>query len=80
MNILVGTICDVVNVLDDRGRAHLIDNIVEHLQQCTDKDIIRRSVAIFANVDDDFGRRLAEKLHIDVPKKMSTAPTVRSKY
>ncbi|CAF2909979.1 unnamed protein product [Rotaria sp. Silwood2] len=68
------------NVLDDRGRAHLIDNIVEHLQQCTDKDIIRRSVAIFANVDDDFGRRLAEKLHIDVPKKMSTAPTVRSKY
>jgi len=56
--------------LDDRGRAHLIDNIVGHLQQCTDKDIIRRSVSIFANVDEDFGRRLAEKLHIDLPKKV----------
>jgi catalase len=56
-------------VLDDLGRAHLINNIVEHLQQCTDKDIIRRSVAVFANVDDDFGKRLAQKLNIDLPKK-----------
>jgi catalase len=56
-------------VLDDLGRAHLIQNIVGHLQQCTDKDIIRRSVAVFANVDEDFGRQLAEKLHIDTPKK-----------
>jgi len=56
-------------VLDDRGRAHLIQNIVEHLQQCTDKDIICRAVAVLANVDDDFGRQLAEKLHIDLPKK-----------
>jgi len=56
-------------VLDDRGRAHLIQNISEHLQQCTDKDIIRRSVAVFANVDDDFGRQLAEKLNIDLSKK-----------
>jgi catalase len=67
-------------VLDERGRAHLIDNIVGHLQQCTDKDIIRRSVAVFANVDDDFGRRLAEKLNIEVPKKTSTATNVKSKY
>ncbi|CAF1141854.1 unnamed protein product [Rotaria sordida] len=67
-------------VLDERGRAHLIDNIVDHLQQCTDKDIIRRVVAVFANVDDDFGRRLAEKLNIDVPKKTSTATNVKSKY
>lgn len=57
-------------MLDERGRTHMIDNIVEHLQQCTDKDIIRRSVAVFAQVDDDFGRRLAEKLKIDVPSKV----------
>jgi catalase len=56
--------------LDDRGRAHLIDNIVDHLQQCTDKDIIRRSVSIFANVDEDFGRRLAAKLNIDLQKRV----------
>ena len=48
----------------------MIDNIAEHLQQCTDKDIIRRSVAVFANVDDDLGRRLAEKLNIDAVKKV----------
>ena len=58
------------NVLDERGRAHMIDNIVEHLQQCTDQDIVRRSVAVFANVDDDLGRRLAEKLKIDIAKKV----------
>jgi catalase len=57
-------------VLDERGRTHMIENIAEHLQQCTDKDIIRRSVAVFANVDDDFGRRLAEKLNIDAVKKV----------
>jgi catalase len=57
--------------LDDRGRAHLIDNIAEHLQQCTSKDIIRRSVGVFANVDEDFGRRLAEKLNIDLQKKVN---------
>jgi catalase len=55
--------------LDDRGRAHLIQNIVEHLQQCTDKEIIRRSVAVLANVDDDFGQQLATKLKVDLPKK-----------
>ncbi|CAF4686920.1 unnamed protein product [Rotaria sp. Silwood1] len=56
-------------VLDDRGRAHLIQNIVEHLQQCTDKDIIRRSVAVLANVDNDFGKQLATKLNVDLSKK-----------
>lgn len=56
-------------VLDHQGRAHLIDNIVEHLQQCTDKDIIRRSVAVLANVDDDFGRQLASRLKVDLSKK-----------
>jgi len=56
-------------VLDDRGRAHLIQNIVEHVQQCTDKEIIRRTVAVLANVDDDFGKQLATKLGVDLPKK-----------
>ncbi len=55
--------------LDDRGRAHLIENIVEHLQQCTDKKIIHRSVAVLANVDDDFGKQLATRLNVDLSKK-----------
>lgn len=53
----------------------MISNIVEHLQQCTDKDIVRRSVAVFANVDEDLGRRLAEKLSIS-----TQAPLIQSKY
>jgi len=56
-------------VLNDSGRAHLIDNIAGHLEQCTDKDIIRRSVAVFANVDGDFAKRLAQKLNIDLSSK-----------
>ena len=55
------------NVLDERGRTHMINNIAEHLAQCTDRDIVRRAVLIFANVDEDFGRRLAQKLNIDLP-------------
>ena len=53
-------------VLDEGGRTRLIDNIAGHLSQCTDKEIIRRSVAVFANVDDDLGRRLANKLSVDL--------------
>jgi len=56
-------------ILDDRGRANLIQNIVEHLQQCTCKDIVRRAVAVLANVDDDFGRQLATRLQVDLSKK-----------
>lgn len=55
--------------MDDRGRANLIQNIVEHLQQCTDKDVIRRSVEVLANVDDDFGKQLATRLNVDLSKK-----------
>ena len=57
-------------MLDDCARARLIDNIVDHLQQCTDKNIIRRSVAVLANVDDDFGRKLADRLHVDLANKV----------
>ncbi|CAF0786115.1 unnamed protein product [Adineta steineri] len=67
-------------VLDDRGRAHMIQNIAEHLGQCTDKDIIRRVVTVFANVDDDLAKRLADLLKIDVPRKTSPPTSVRSKY
>lgn len=56
--------------MDDRGRAHLIDNIAGHLKQCTDREIVRRSIAIFAKVDADFGRRLADKLNMDVPTQV----------
>jgi len=57
------------NVLDDLGRAHLLQNIVEHLGQCTDKDVISRSVAVLANVDDNFGQQLASKLNVTLSKK-----------
>ncbi|CAF0958252.1 unnamed protein product [Didymodactylos carnosus] len=57
-------------VLDDQGRKNIINNMVEHLEQCTDKEVVKRAVAVLANVDDDFGRTLAQKLKIDPPKKV----------
>ena len=60
----------VQRVLDDCARARLIDNIVGHLEQCTDKNIIRRSVAVLANVDDAFGKKLADRLHVDLANKV----------
>ncbi|CAF1541755.1 unnamed protein product, partial [Didymodactylos carnosus] len=58
-----------LEVLDDQGSKNLIDNMVEHLEQCTDKDVVKRAVAVLANVDDDFGKTLAQKLRIDSPKR-----------
>jgi catalase len=56
-------------VLDERGRSHLINNIAEHLKQCTDEDIVRRSVGVFAQVDEHFGQLLATRLNVDLSKK-----------
>lgn len=49
----------------------MIENIAGHLEQCTDRDIVRRSILIFANVDEGFARQLAQKLKIDLPKDVS---------
>lgn len=53
-------------ILNEERRGQLIDNIVEHLGQCSDRDVIHRSVTIFAKVDDDFGHRLATLLQVEV--------------
>lgn len=58
-------------MLDEGARSRLIDNISDHLKQCTDKQIVRRSVAIFANVDEDFARRIAAKVGVDVVRKVN---------
>lgn len=65
-------------MLDEGGRSRLIENISDHLKQCTDKEIIRRSVAVFANVDQDLARRIAEKVGVDVIRKVSTIRSIRS--
>ncbi len=51
-------------MLDSQGRASLINNIAESLAQCTDKTVARRALNILANVDNDFGRKLAEKIKL----------------
>jgi catalase len=56
-------------VLDDVGRAHLIQNIAGHLKQCTDNEIIRRVLAVFSNVDEDFSRQIAVNVNVDLSKK-----------
>ena len=61
----------VQKVLDEGGRSRLIDNISDHLKQCTDKEIVRRSVAVFANVDEDLARRIAAKVGVDVVRKVN---------
>ncbi|CAF1532846.1 unnamed protein product, partial [Didymodactylos carnosus] len=57
-------------VLTDQGRQNILDNMAEHLEQCTDKDVIKRAVAVLANVDDAFGKKLAQRLKVDLPKKV----------
>jgi len=59
----------IKKVLDETARTHLIENIADHLKQCTDKEIVLRSIAVFANVDEDFGKRLAQKVGVDSTKK-----------
>jgi catalase len=51
-------------VLDSKGRASLINNIAESLAQCTDKNVVCRVLNVLANVDNDFGRKLAEKIKL----------------
>lgn len=65
-------------VLDEAARLRLIENISDHLKQCTDKEIVRRSVSIFANVDEDFARRIAAKVGVDFIRKENK--NVTSKY
>ncbi|UJR17944.1 hypothetical protein I4U23_004843 [Adineta vaga] len=51
------------HVLDDQGRANLINNIARSLSQCTDKNVIHRTLNLLSNVDSDFGRSLASKIN-----------------
>ncbi|CAF1406280.1 unnamed protein product [Adineta ricciae] len=51
------------HVLDSQGRAHLINNIARSLSQCTDKNVIQRTLNLLSNVDIDFGRALTTKVN-----------------
>lgn len=48
-------------VLDEGGRTRLINNIVNHMSSAA-AFLQERAVRNFAQVDDDFGRRLTEGL------------------
>ncbi|CAF1472410.1 unnamed protein product [Adineta steineri] len=52
------------NVLDNQGRARLINNIARSLAQCTDQNVVHRTWNLLAHLDDDFGRKLAEKIKL----------------
>ncbi|MGA7874717.1 MAG: catalase, partial [Desulfoferrobacter sp.] len=52
-------------VMNDTDREHLIGNIVRHLNGAI-KRIRYRQAALFYKADDDYGRRVAEGLGLDV--------------
>ncbi len=51
--------------MNDEDRAHLIGNIVDHLGGAQ-KRIQLRQTALFFKADPDYGRRVAEGLHLDL--------------
>ncbi len=54
-------------VMNKKDRDHLIDNIVTHLR-VAQKRIQLRQAAVFYKADEEYGRRVAEGLKLDVKK------------
>ena len=59
-------------VMSDMDRDHLIGNIVEHLGNAK-KRIQLRQTALFYKADENYGRRVAEKIGLDVSEVASLA-------
>lgn len=51
-------------VFDDGARARLIGNVSGHLANCSDKEIIKRQIAIFLEVSDDLATRLEKATEV----------------
>jgi catalase len=49
-------------VLDEAARERLTDNLAQHIAQVTDPAVRERAVALFTNVDPDYGASIARKL------------------
>ncbi|HPZ08240.1 MAG TPA: catalase [Candidatus Eremiobacteraeota bacterium] len=52
-------------VMNDTEREHLIQNIMSHLGKAQ-KRLQMRQMALFYKADEDYGKRLAEGLHLDI--------------
>jgi catalase len=59
-------------VMSDEDREHLICNIVDHLGNAK-KHIQLRQTALFYKADEDYGRRVAEGLRLDINEVMRLA-------
>lgn len=55
------------DVMTDEARNHFIGNIIDHLKDAQ-KRIQLRQTALFFKSDPEYGRRVAEGLHLDVQK------------
>lgn len=61
------------DVMTDEDREHLITNISNHMNQETLDRIRLRSVVMFWKMDEDCGRRVAERVHVDAAKAKGLA-------
>jgi catalase len=59
-------------VMSDEDRKHLVGNIVDHLGNAK-KHIQLRQTALFYKADEDYGRRVAEGLGLDIKEVMRLA-------
>lgn len=50
--------------LSEKDKTDLIDNLSTDLAAVTDRDVVRKMVGYFYMADADYGKRLAEKLHV----------------
>jgi catalase len=50
------------DVLDDRGRADLVDNVVDHLNNGVESHVQQRAVDYWSMVDAEFGSRVNDRL------------------
>lgn len=51
-------------VMDDGARTRFIDTVSTHMSTCTEKEIIKRQIAIFRHVHPDIATGLEKKMNI----------------
>ncbi|WP_279401343.1 catalase-related domain-containing protein [Piscibacillus salipiscarius] len=56
--------------MSDDEKTRLVQNVVDHLGQCTIEDIKLRQIGHFYKADSEFGERLAEGLGLHVPDEV----------
>ncbi|MGM8216096.1 catalase [Bacillaceae bacterium W0354] len=61
---------DLYRLMSDDEKTRLVQNIVDHLGQCTMEDVKLRQIGHFYKADPEYGTRVAEGLGLEVPAEV----------